>query len=618
MYSFKPSGLPIKKRLHANENVAYYNANNLLLYNSTGTLNMDATYDYDNEGKMISVNYPTTYMNSVAVAGPTYTYSFDQMHRPISLTDQNGNAVVSGVNYGPANELKNITCFGVNESRIYNSMLQMTRLTAGQVDISYTFPSATTNNGKIGSQTDNISGETVTYQYDALNRLSVASGSGWNQNFGYDGFGNLVSKSGLNSPALSVAIDATTNRVVGQLYDYNGNQLTASTVSGYLGYDAENRLLAAPGVLYAYDVQNKRIWKGTFDTNQNLTGQELYFYGVDGQKLATYALGASYSLYHPTTVAIAPAGYLSSTSLSVSFGGKRVAVGGVAFVPDRLGSKGKYFPYGEERNSPPLANDQVKFAGYVRDSSTGLDYAEDDKSYYTAALGRFLTPLTVQTRGNSSDPGSWNLYRYEGSDPINEVSETPPDDPEPEPGPGGPPKTPRCPIGTKWDGKRCAPPEPECSITVSYRPVKILGVETGYYHLIVTTTVDDIQTVYEGEPQPQPAVPIGLCNPEVSTCPTNSLLVGVITQYGTQGRGTQWGDSIRGEKDICDKVRLIARVNSQYNDHELHYTDNGAPNSNSYAYTLLLYAGLTSDFGSPPVAAPGWGYDIIINGKSYY
>jgi hypothetical protein len=178
MYSFKPSGLPIKKRLQANENVAYYNANNLLLYNSTGTLNMDATYDYDNEGKMISVNYPTTYMNSVAVAGPTYTYSFDQMHRPISLTDQNGNAVVSGVNYAPANELKNITYFGVNESRTYNSMLQMTRLTAGQVDISYTFPSATTNNGKIGSQTDNISGETVTYQYDALNRLSVASGSG--------------------------------------------------------------------------------------------------------------------------------------------------------------------------------------------------------------------------------------------------------------------------------------------------------------------------------------------------------------------------------------------------------------------------------------------------------
>ena len=41
---------------------------------------------------------------------------------------------------------------------------------------------------------------------------------------------------------------------------------------------------------------------------------------------------------------------------------------------DRLGSRGKYFPYGEERNSPLWTNDQVKFATYTRDNATGLDY----------------------------------------------------------------------------------------------------------------------------------------------------------------------------------------------------------------------------------------------------
>jgi RHS repeat-associated protein len=204
--------------------------------------------------------------------------------------------------------------------------------------------------------------------------------------------------------------------VVGQLYDYNGNQLTASTVSGYLGYDAENRLLTAPGVLYAYDVQNKRIWKGTFDTNQNLTGQELYFYGVDGQKLGTYTLVDSYSLYNPTTLS-AVSGYPSSTSLAVYFGGKRVAVGGVAFVPDRLGSKGKYYPYGEERNSPLLDNDQVKFASYTRDSATGLDYA--DQRYYASNFGRFMSPDPYKASGGQSDPRSWNRYSYVQGDPIN-------------------------------------------------------------------------------------------------------------------------------------------------------------------------------------------------------
>ena len=45
-------------------------------------------------------------------------------------------------------------------------------------------------------------------------------------------------------------------------------------------------------------------------------------------------------------------------------------------VQDRLGSVGKYYPYGEERNSPPLSNDQVKFSTYTRDSGTDLDYAD--------------------------------------------------------------------------------------------------------------------------------------------------------------------------------------------------------------------------------------------------
>jgi len=55
-----------------------------------------------------------------------------------------------------------------------------------------------------------------------------------------------------------------------------------------------------------------------------------------------------------------------------------------------LGSRGKYFPHGEDRTaSPSPPNDQVKFATYTRDSATGLDYA--DQRYYTASLGRFLT-----------------------------------------------------------------------------------------------------------------------------------------------------------------------------------------------------------------------------------
>ena len=44
------------------------------------------------------------------------------------------------------------------------------------MDLSYSFGSA--NNGRISSETDNISGEAVIYTYDALNRLTQTLASG--------------------------------------------------------------------------------------------------------------------------------------------------------------------------------------------------------------------------------------------------------------------------------------------------------------------------------------------------------------------------------------------------------------------------------------------------------
>jgi RHS repeat-associated protein len=90
-------------------------------------------------------------------------------------------------------------------------------------------------------------------------------------------------------------------------------------------------------------------------------------------------------------------------------------------IQDRLGSVGKYYPYGEERNSPQLPNDQVKFATYTRDSATGNDYA--DQRYYTSVLGRFMTadPYSPAPDGAAklTEPGTWNHYSYTAGEPIN-------------------------------------------------------------------------------------------------------------------------------------------------------------------------------------------------------
>jgi RHS repeat-associated protein len=116
----------------------------------------------------------------------------------------------------------------------------------------------------------------------------------------------------------------------------------------------------------------------------------------------------------------------------VYFGGKLVSKGAynssgtgdkVGLTPlaaDRLGSIGKFYPYGTERPSA-TTNDTEKFTGYFRDASTGLDYA--DQRYEQPGMGRFMTPDAAPS-AKANDPGSWNRYAYTRGDPVNRVDPT--------------------------------------------------------------------------------------------------------------------------------------------------------------------------------------------------
>jgi RHS repeat-associated protein len=301
-----------------------------------------------------------------------------------------------------------------SETRTYNAMGQLTNITVpGSMNITYNY-SPTQNNGKITSQLDSLTGEQVTYAYDSLNRLiSAQAGASWGQGFVYDPFGNLTDKNVLagSAPPLHVVINAANNHAGGE--DANGNP-------GGLTWDTENRLTSVPEVAptinvhyslsYAYDGQNKRMWANTPTVDQisgNVSDSEHYsFYGADGRLMAQFT-----PVYSPRMVG-APA------SLTWQNGPARVYFGSrMLGNEDRVGSRGKYFPYGEERNNPALPNDQVKFATYTRDAATGWDYA--DQRYYTAAWGRFFTPDPYGPSADARTPKSWNRYAYVLGDPIN-------------------------------------------------------------------------------------------------------------------------------------------------------------------------------------------------------
>src|ERR1700736_463469 len=97
---------------------------------------------------------------------------------------------------------------------------------------------------------------------------------------------------------------------------------------------------------YAYDGQNKRIWVATCDnTYSYYTSETYYFYSPQGKLMAQFT--PSYGSGGVT---------LSNGPARPYFGGR--LLGG----EDRLGSRGTYYPYGEDRGSQNPSNDNVKFA----------------------------------------------------------------------------------------------------------------------------------------------------------------------------------------------------------------------------------------------------------------
>jgi len=178
----------------------------------------------------------------------------------------------------------------------------------------------------------------------------------------------------------------------------------------YVSYDVLNRVSAMPcspvDCVYTYDAENRRV--SYVDMNGN---QTLYFYGADGQKLATYWVGV-------TATGSSPGVELVQQSYNAYFTGFLVVAESVSVATDRLGSvpwSGGYYPYGVEYTA--TANDREKYATYTRDSLTGYDYAVN--RYYASQWGRFLSADPTYLNVDLENSQSWNMYAYVNNDPAN-------------------------------------------------------------------------------------------------------------------------------------------------------------------------------------------------------
>jgi RHS repeat-associated protein len=407
-------------------------------------------FAYDNEGKPTGTTYPEFI---TGLTGPTATYSYDNMSRLTGVTDTNeldvtactsgaGSVIwASGGTYNAAGQLVGVqrlqsvsgcapaTPLYFNQAWTYNGLNQLTAIETSTQSNGYPtgstnpgmagtffaqyFYSSTQNNGQIGSMTDARTGNTVSYTYDLLKRVTGATATGgtaWNQTFGYDGFGNLTSKSvpSGSSEFPLPGVNAAKNWLNGSSYDADGNVLTLNNAT--LGYDMENRLHNyTTGTFvenYAYDEGNKRVEK------YSASSDVVYFYGPDGKLL---------SVLKVNILANSPWMTLSTVTNRIYFGGMLLgtstgyASGDSDLIKDRLGSAKPSYPYGTDIGTQ--AGDGDDFATYWKDASSGFEYAMN--RYYSAAYGRFLTVDPFGGSAKAGAPGSWNRYAYTSGDPAN-------------------------------------------------------------------------------------------------------------------------------------------------------------------------------------------------------
>ena len=228
--------------------------------------------------------------------------------------------------------------------------------------------------------------------------------------YGYDGFGNLWSKTTTkgSAPGLSVTYDRTTNRQYGVSYDANGDPATVNGAAAT--WDVENRLGG-----WTYDPWNRRVLQTWTDGEFQMYGFNLYT--SEGQLAVT----VNCQQYLVCSSGGGPYAYIAGKRVTTAW-----SLSGMTAVTDRLGSVRvnmesgyqpvTYYPYGEA-NANPLPDGSFEFGTYLRDG-TGLDYA--NQRYYSSTTGSFWTPDPLgASAADPTDPNSWNMYAYAGGDPIN-------------------------------------------------------------------------------------------------------------------------------------------------------------------------------------------------------
>jgi RHS repeat-associated protein len=425
------------------------------------------TYSYDFLYRLTAVNYPdgssTTYTydkdgNELTVTNSVdqVKYTYDALNRMTSETDViGGSSYKIGYAYGSTGDLKSIT-YPDNSvvTNSYDALGRITKVAAGSAtyaSMTYNFDGTintmTYGNGEVTSYTyDSTSrpktittslGSTQelslsytydgagnvasinsqTFGYDALNRLTSATGQGGTTTYSYDAAGNMAQKQNASSTVKStynsmdeLVRSSSTSGAATYSYDGDGNLVVkndGTNVWTYI-YNAQGEMtkVLENGVVVQqnyYDGNGRRVEQTTggtttlylyaglnvlYQKNLQTGGATKYVY-ADGIQVAAITTAATLFLHQDE---------LGSTRL-VTSGSSPV------FSSD-------YVPYGVQYGA--TGSQEFMYAGMLYDAATGLYY--DNARFYDPTTGKFTAADPIG--GTQSDPQSLNGYAYARDNPL--------------------------------------------------------------------------------------------------------------------------------------------------------------------------------------------------------